>query len=161
MKENRTERTPSPGVVVGGIAAIAIAAMILVAASAAWNSKQDGGGRVVPETGTVEYEEYVQQFEADHGREWTEQDRITAIYNGIHVQIGVIGYLFSIALAYFEIWNWYWYLKDRKAYTKDKTNPEPPSIRHKLAGTAVILAVILCFGGYMWLIAPHLVKPII
>ena len=159
MQDNEYRHLPSGGTVVGCIVTMAIALMFLfIFSSSKQTNVEQNRMTIVPKTGTIEYEEYTKQFAEEYGREWDTKDQMIAIKNGVHVQIGLLGYLFSITIIYFHIYNWYWWFKDRKAYIDGETNEQPQSLKTQLVGTAIVVFVVIIFGGYLWLIAPHMVE---
>lgn len=155
MNETEFRHLPSGGTVVGCLAAVVVAVFLLVLLSAP--NQSNPSATVVPQYNTAEYEEYTRQFAETHGREWGEEDQMRAVYNGGHISIGLLGYMFAVVIVYFEIYEWCWWFRDRKSYANQETDTPPKPLKAMLVETAICLIFVILFGGYMWLIAPHMV----
>ena len=66
----------------------------------ATGQKTESRADVLPKHGTVEYEQFKRDFQAEHGREWTVQDELDAAKNGAYVMIGFITSIMAAGTAF-------------------------------------------------------------
>lgn len=126
----------------------------------ATGQKTESRADILPKHGTVEYEQFKRNFQAEHGREWTVQDELDAAKNGAYVMIGFITAIMAAGTAFAMVHDLRCWANEKALYRMGM-NPEPPmKARTQAIRVLIYLGLALPFGCYMWVVMPRLLIPI-
>lgn len=117
---------------------------------------------VVPKYGTAEYQEFVAQFEEEHGRPWGISDQMSAMKNGAAVMAGYFSACFAFVVLYLTIHDCVCFFKEKRAYRMGFIREMPYSGKTQLIHTAInFCGLLLLVGvGFITFINPFIIQSI-
>lgn len=122
--------------------------------------KPISSGNIVPKHGTVEYMEYMERFETEHGRELTVADEMIAIKNGAYMLACPITTLLAICMVFAMVHDLRCWKYERAAYRDGLTIEPPMATKQQMCRVLFYLVFAIPFGCYMWFVMPSMLTPI-
>lgn len=121
---------------------------------------RENNATVVPKYGTAEYEQFLQDFQAEYGREWTVQDDLNAMKNGAHVVIGIILSIMAAGSLFSMVHDLRCWRHEKRMYRSGQTAEPPMCKQTQLIRIAIYLALTVPCACYMWVIVPRIIIPL-
>lgn len=140
------------------VAAVAVALLYIFGPSvymAAAGIDADGHATMVPEHGTTEYQEYLAEFEAEHGRPWDVQDQMDATKNGALMIMQIILLEMSACMAFALVHDLRCWAYERRALPRDCMRAGTQAVR-----AAIYLVLLAAFLGGAFIMVPMGVVPV-
>lgn len=127
---------------------------------AATGQTPEGHANVLPKHGTLEYEKFKQDFEAEYGREWTVQDDLNAAKNGAYLMIGIITSIMAAGTLFQLVHDLRCWSCEKRMYRSGASQEPPMKLETQLIRVVIYLSLALPFACFMWVVMPRLLIPI-
>lgn len=160
IKTQSYDPSPTAWVVILLMTLIFEASLILIPAIRAEMSGQTGGNvTIVPKYGTAEYDQFVNDFEAENGRPYDVHDQIKAMKNGGLVLMAYLGIGFAFAALCLTVYDNACWLRHRRVYRPNALTARPRDAKTQAIRTGLALAGAALLGMWYpllpWLISAH------
>lgn len=120
----------------------------------ATGAQDDAHGHVIPKHGTVQYEEFMSDFETEHGHPWSVQNEMDAAKNGVLLIGRLVLILICITIVFGLIHDLRCYAYEKKILPRDHMPAKIQASR-----VAIYLALLAVFAGAFFTI-PLFVVPV-
>lgn len=139
------------------VATIVLAALLYILGPAVYAAATgaEAAGSVVPKPGTVEYQEFMAEFEAEHGHPWNVQNEMAATKNGVLLISQLIFIVMAIALAFAFVHDLRCYAYEKNALPRDRM-----PAKTQLARAAFYLVLLAASVG-AFLLVPLFATPVV
>lgn len=121
---------------------------------------RENNAQIVPKHGTIEYEQFRQNFQSEYGREWTVQDDLNAMENGAHVMIGIITSIMAACVLFSMVHDLRCWRQEKRMYQSRQTMEPPMCAKTQWIRILIYLSLALPCACYMWIIVPRVVIPL-